>query len=111
MNSTTPRLRALRQLLSPMLLGSASFVALLATGAAQAQAPAASLPPPPQVQAQAAPGVPEQVLVTGSLIAGAAAVGVPVSSFGPVDFGETGALSLSSILQSVPALNIDAEPS
>src|SRR5690349_7353482 len=112
MNATTPRLRARRQLRLPALLGSASFVALIAAGAAQAQAPAAPLPPPPQVQARA-PGlqVPEQVLITGSLIAGTAAVGVPVSSFGPVEFGETGALSLASILQSVPALNIDAEPS
>src|SRR5579871_3054822 len=41
--------------------------------------------------AQAAPeAVPEQVLVTGSLIHGTAAVGVPVTNLGVQDFTETG---------------------
>jgi iron complex outermembrane receptor protein len=87
----------------PRLLGTASVVAIAATGAAYAQGQAPAQP----IQMQP----PEQVLVTGSLIQGAAAVGVPVSDVRPADFVETGQLSVTDILKSVPALRIDAEAS
>ncbi len=55
--------------------------------------------------------IPETVLITGSLISGAASVGVPVSNLVPQDFAETGQLAINDILKSVPALDIDAEAS
>jgi iron complex outermembrane receptor protein len=55
--------------------------------------------------------VPETVLITGSLISGAVSVGVPVSSLRTLDFVETGQLSLTDVLKSVPALDIDAQAS
>ncbi len=55
--------------------------------------------------AQAVPAaVPEQVLVTGSLIHGAAAVGVPVTTFRDGDFKETGALTIADLFKNVPAV-------
>ena len=69
--------------------------------------------PAPVVTAQAAPGapVPEQVLITGSLIGGTPAVGVPVNTLSQQSFIETGALTIPDILKSVPALHIDAQAS
>jgi iron complex outermembrane receptor protein len=55
--------------------------------------------------------VPETVLITGSLISGAVSVGVPVSSLRTLDFVETGQLSLTDVLKSVPSLDIDAQAS
>ncbi len=77
MNPKTSRLAS--------LLGSASLFAMAGAGALQAQEVA-------QAQmAQAGPTeVPEQVLVTGSLIRGTAAVGVPVTNLGPQDYAQTG---------------------
>src|SRR5205823_9283799 len=77
------------------------FLALAASGSALAQG---------QVMA-AGTRVPEQVLITGSLISGTASVGVPVTDLRPADFIETGQLSLTDILKSVPALHIDAQAS
>src|ERR1051326_3439283 len=48
--------------------------------------------------------VPEQVLVTGSLIHGAAAIGVPVTTFGAGDFKTTGALTIADLLRTAPAV-------
>lgn len=79
------------------LLGGTSVMAL-AAGYAQAQTVAAASPP-------------EQVLVTGSLISGAAAVGVPVTNLTPQEFVETGQLKLTDILRTVPALQVYAEES
>ena len=65
MNPTTSRFA--------ILMGSASFLSLAATFTAHAQQQAAQTP-----LAQAAPeAAPEQVLITGSLIHGTAAVGLP----------------------------------
>jgi outer membrane receptor for Fe3+-dicitrate len=75
-------------------------MAIAVSGAAQAQ----------QMQAQNQE-VPEQVLITGSLISGAAAVGVPVSALRPAEVIETGQLALNDVLKSVPSLDIDAEAS
>lgn len=97
MNPKTSRLAS--------LLGSASLLALSGAGAADAQQVA-------QAQtAQAGPmEVPEQVLVTGSLIRGAAAVGVPVTNLGPQDFTQTGALSTADLFRTVPAANVSPGP-
>jgi outer membrane receptor protein involved in Fe transport len=102
MHSTTSRSRARSAIHFAALLSTASFVAMAASGAAHAQG---------QAQAQTSQMVPEQVLITGSLISGAVAVGVPVSDLRPADFVETGKLSITEILKSVPALRIDAEAS
>src|SRR5256885_11000108 len=107
MNSRTSRARARSAVYLAGLLGSASFVAMAATKA-QAQVPAQTQA---QAQVQAAATPPEQVLITGSLIRGTAAVGVPVSAVTPLDFVETGKLSVTEILKTIPAFKIDAEAS
>lgn len=48
----------------------------------------------------------EEVLITGSLIHGAVAVGVPVTSISPQDFKESGAMTVGDLLRTVPAFNI-----
>jgi outer membrane receptor protein involved in Fe transport len=97
MNSKTSKLTA--------LLGSASLMTLSHAVQAQAQQVA-------QAQmAQAAPmEVPEQVLITGSLIRGTAAVGVPVTNLSPQDFAQTGALTTGDLFRSVPAANVIPGP-
>src|SRR3954463_1551823 len=97
MNPTTSKLS--------LLLGTASLVTMANAMAAQAQQVA-------QAQmAQAAPAeVPEQVLITGSLIHGAAAVGVPVTNLSPQDFAQTGALTTSDLFRTVPAANVSPGP-
>ena len=93
MNSKTSKLAT--------LLGSASLLTMANAMAAQAQQLA-------QAQmAQAGPGeVPEQVLITGSLIRGTAAVGVPVTNLSPQDFAQTGALTTSDLFRTVPSVNV-----
>jgi hypothetical protein len=75
------------------LLGSASLLAMAASSVSQAQQMA---------QAQMAE-VPEQVLITGSLIRGTVAVGVPVTNIGPQDFIQTGALTTADLFKTIPA--------
>src|SRR4051812_23920015 len=74
------------------LFGTASFLTVAGTLAAQAGA----APP--------APGPVEEVLITGSLIRGAPAVGVPVTALSQEDFQETGALTIADVLKEVPSL-------
>ena len=74
------------------LLGTASFLTIAGTAAALAQTQEAV----------------EEVLVTGSLIRGAAAVGVPVTALSDQDFKETGALTISDLLRSVPSVTVSA---
>src|SRR6266568_7303808 len=82
------------------LLGTASLMTMAHAIAAQGQQVA-------QVQmAQAAEEVPEQVLITGSLIRGTAAVGVPVTNLSPQDFAQTGALTTSDLFRTVPSVNV-----
>jgi iron complex outermembrane receptor protein len=97
MNPTTAKLAT--------LLGSASFLTLAASLAAQAQQVA-------QAQtAQAAPGeVPEQVLITGSLIRGTAAVGVPVTNLSLMDLRMTGSLTTSDLFRTIPQFNVIPGP-
>src|SRR5258706_12817662 len=97
MNPTTSKLA--------ILMGSASLLTRASAIAAQAQQVA-------QAQmAQANPQeVPEQVLVTGSLIRGTAAVGVPVTNLSPRDFAQTGALPTADLFRTIPAANVSPGP-
>jgi len=54
--------------------------------------------------------VPEQVLVTGSLIRGTVPVGAPVTSLGPMDFTQTGALTTSDLFRTIPQFNVQPGP-
>ena len=93
MNPTATRLAT--------LMGSASLLTLGNILGAQAQ-----------MMAQAAPEtVPEQVLVTGSLIHGTAAVGVPVTNLGTQDFTQTGAVTIGDLFRTVPQANVAPGPS
>jgi len=74
-------------------MGSASLLTLGSALAAEAQVP-------PVTASPMAEALPEQVLVTGSLIHGAAAVGVPVTNFSTQDFTETGAVTISDLFRS-----------
>src|SRR5215469_13781639 len=84
--------------LSTLLLGSASLFALSSANAqtvAQAQ------------MAQTNPQeVPEQVLITGSLIHGTAAVGVPVTNLSVQDFRTTGASTTADLFRTIPQANV-----
>jgi len=92
MNPTTTKLAT--------LLGTASLLTLADVMAAQAQQ-----------MAQATPQeVPEQVLITGSLIRGTAAVGVPVTNLSPQDFAQTGALTTADLFRTVPSANVSPGP-
>src|SRR6202171_1601794 len=82
------------------LMGSASLLTLATALSAQAQQVA-------QAQmAQAAQEVPERVLITGSLIHGTAAVGVPVTNLNVQDFRQTGALTTADLFRTVPVPNV-----
>jgi outer membrane receptor protein involved in Fe transport len=99
MNPTTSRFAT--------LMGSASFLTLATTLTAHAQQQVVQTP-----LAQAAPDVaPEQVLITGSLIHGTAAVGVPVTNLGVQDFTQTGNVTIGDLFRTVPAANVAPGPS
>jgi outer membrane receptor protein involved in Fe transport len=83
-------------------MGTVSIVAISGSAFAQGQMVA---------QATAQDEIPETVLITGSLIQGTVSVGVPVSSLRTLDFMETGQLSVTNILQTIPSLDIDAQSS
>lgn len=72
------------------LLGTSSFLTLLAETAAFAAA---------------APAPVEEVLVTGSLIRGAPAVGVPVTALTANEFGETGALTTAQLMNNIVSID------
>src|SRR5882672_3117678 len=97
MNSKTSKLTT--------LLSSASFLTLVNAMSAHAQQVA-------QAQmAQAGPQeVPEQVLITGSLIHGTAAVGVPVTNLSTQDFAQTGSLTTADLFRTIPAANVTPGP-
>jgi iron complex outermembrane receptor protein len=56
--------------------------------------------------AQAPEEIPENVLITGSLIRGTAAVGVPVTNLSPQDFAVTGAVTTGDLFRDFPAANV-----
>src|ERR1700694_1543215 len=87
------------------LLGSASLLTMAGAMAAQAQQGAQA-----QMAQATAPEVPEQVLITGSLIRGTAAVGVPVTNLSPQDFAQTGALTTADLFRTVPSANVSPGP-
>jgi outer membrane receptor protein involved in Fe transport len=92
------RLRARRTTRFAALFGTASCFAMSAY-AADVAAPAAP----------AAPGTApvEEVLITGSLIRGAPAIGVPVTAVGEETFRETGALTITDVMKTIPAIDVD----
>lgn len=73
------------------LLGTASLFTLASALSAQAQMQAA-------IQEQ----VPEQVLITGSLIRGTVAVGAPVTSLGNQDLAQAGVSNIGDLLTTLP---------
>ncbi len=81
------------------LLGTASLLAM-----AQAEQVY-----PAEVVAQA-DEIPETVLITGSLIRGTAAVGVPVVNLSPQDFAMTGAITASDLFRTIPQFNVNPGP-
>ena len=83
------------------LLGSGSFIAVAYAMPAYGQAQTAAM----------AASIPEQVLVTGSLIHGTAAVGVPVTTLSTQDFKVTGALTTADLLKTLPAVVVQASAS
>jgi len=86
-------------------MGSASLLTLTNVLAAQAQQVA-------QAQmAQAGQEIPEQVLITGSLIHGTAAVGVPVTNLSTQDFTQTGNVTIGDLFRTVPQANVAPGPS
>ena len=82
------------------LLGSASLLTLAQAENVHAQG---------EVVAQAEE-IPETVLITGSLIRGTAAVGVPVVNLSPQDFAMTGALTASDLFRTIPQFNVNPGP-
>src|SRR5688572_20970551 len=54
--------------------------------------------------------IPETVLITGSLIRGTAAVGVPVIGLSPQDFAMTGTLTTSDLFRTIPQFNVSPGP-
>jgi iron complex outermembrane recepter protein len=81
------------------LMGTASLLTL-----AQAEGVYAA-----EVVAQAEE-IPETVLITGSLIRGTAAVGVPVVNLSPQDFAMTGTLTASDLFRTIPQFNVNPGP-
>lgn len=96
MNSTATRFTT--------LMGSASFLTLITSFSVHAQQVA-------QVAKTAPEAVPEQVLITGSLIHGTTAVGVPVTNLGAQDFTQTGAVTIGDLFRTVPQANVAPGPS
>jgi iron complex outermembrane receptor protein len=81
------------------LLGTASLLAM-----AQAENVYAA-----EVVAQAEE-IPETVLITGSLIRGTAAVGVPVINLSPQDLAMTGTLTAADLFRTIPQFNVSPGP-
>ena len=64
----------------------------------------------PRAEVAQADEIPETVLITGSLIRGTAAVGVPVTNLSPMDFAQTGALTTADLFRTFPAANVAPGP-
>src|SRR5499426_4211657 len=54
--------------------------------------------------------IPETVLITGSLIRGTVAVGVPVINLSPQDLAMTGTLTASDLFRTIPQFNVNPGP-
>src|SRR6266576_2398264 len=92
------------------LLGTASLLTIVKALDARAQQQMAQAQVAQAQTAQATQEVPEQVLITGSLIRGTAAVGVPVTNLSPQDFAQTGALTTADLFRTVPSANVSPGP-
>ena len=79
------------------LLGTASLLTMAGAIAAAAQGQQVA-----QAQTADAEQVPEQVLITGSLIPGTAAVGVRVTNLTQMDFAQTGAVTIADLFRNYP---------
>jgi outer membrane receptor protein involved in Fe transport len=88
-----------------LLFGSASLLAMAGAARSEAQELAQT-----QTAQAGALEVPEQVLVTGSLIRGTIAVGTPVTNLGPQDFTQTGSLTAADLFRTVPAAVVSPGP-
>ena len=97
MNRSVPRLHAHGARLAT-LLGTASFLTMANVIADRDRAYAGEVE-----VAQAPEEIPENVLITGSLIRGTTAVGVPVVNLSPMDFAQTGALTTADLFKNFPA--------
>jgi outer membrane receptor protein involved in Fe transport len=97
MNLSTRRLNSYGANLAK-LLGSASLLTMASTVANQDRAYAG----------EAAEEIPENVLITGSLIRGTVAVGVPVVNLSPMDFATTGALTTADLFKNFPAATLQS---
>ena len=87
-----------------VFMGTASLFTIASVIAAQAQNQQVAQ------AAQAAPeALPEQVLITGSLIRGTAAVGVPVTSLGLQDFQTTGSVKIGDLFRNLPSIQIPTD--
>jgi len=100
MNSASARVESLSVTFA-WLLGTTSLL-VLSNGSASAAAAARSEAVPEEI--------PENVLVTGSLIRGAVAVGVPVTNLAPQDFAVTGAITPSDLFRTIPQFNVNPGP-
>src|SRR5215467_14566609 len=86
-----------------VLMGTASLLTLTAALSARAQN---QMVAQAQTAQAGAPETPEEVLITGSLIRGAAAVGVPVTNLNLQDFKTTGAIKTADLFRTIPAANV-----
>lgn len=93
MNWTSPHLHARRASQLAILLGGASFGALATSSAYAADGAAAA--------ASA-----EEITVTGSLIRGAPAIGLPVTALGENAIVESGSLNITELLETIPGIDI-----
>src|SRR5688572_27281123 len=97
MNFEVSRLRARRTTRLAFLLGGASLATMASSEAfAAAAAPVVA----------AAPAPVEEILITGSLISGAPAIGLPVTTLGEETLTEAGALNITEMLETVPGIDI-----
>jgi outer membrane receptor protein involved in Fe transport len=97
MNTGNSRVSAFAAKLSA-LLGSASLFTMATAISGQDRA----------LGAQSVDEIPENVLVTGSLIRGTVAVGVPVINISPMDFAQVGALTTADLFKNFPAANFSS---
>ena len=98
MNPNTARQNAGTQIAA--LLGSVSLLAV--AGAVPAVAQGGMVTQSEEI--------PETVLITGSLIRGTTAVGVPVTNLSPQDFAMTGALTTADLFRTFPAAEVSPGP-
>ena len=95
------RLRARNGKCFALLLGTVSFASLAAAASAQEQQVAQAQMAQAQM-AQSLTQAPEQILITGSLIRGAQAVGAPVTTLNQNDFAQAGVVSVGDLLTTLP---------